>query len=140
MAQIQARATYRALLREIPPRSRNLNNPSPLQSRIRALFRSEDQHPSTNPSITSTQPTSSTAQTSTAAIPFSLPKSAEETEQRILEAEQMAKYARAQRTYVELLDRYNPGMNMEEEERIRLTARRVGFDLPELHEPEAEGK
>lgn len=51
----------------------------------------------------------------------------------------MAQYAKAQRVYTELLERYNPGMNMEEEERIRLTARRVGFDLPDLHKPE-EGK
>lgn len=33
--------------------------------------------------------------------------------------------------YATLLERYNPGMNMEEEERVRLTARRVGMDLPE---------
>ena len=30
-----------------------------------------------------------------------------------------------------LLERYNPGMGMDEEERVRLTARRVGRDLPE---------
>lgn len=30
-----------------------------------------------------------------------------------------------------LLERYNPGMGMNEEERVRLTARRVGMDLPE---------
>ena len=45
-------------------------------------------------------------------------------------AEQMVHYLRAQRTYVALVERYNPGMNMEEEERVRLTARRVGMDLP----------
>lgn len=33
--------------------------------------------------------------------------------------------------YATLLERYNPGMNMEDEERVRLTARRVGMDLPE---------
>lgn len=33
--------------------------------------------------------------------------------------------------YATLVERYNPGMNMNEEERIRLTARRVGMDLPE---------
>lgn len=54
------------------------------------------------------------------------------------EAEQLAQYARAQRMYAKLLERYNPGMNLDEEERIRLTARRVGLDLPELHN--AEGK
>ncbi|KZL84963.1 fmc1 protein family [Colletotrichum incanum] len=46
------------------------------------------------------------------------------------EAEQLAAYLRAQRTYVTLLERYNPGMDMDEEERVRLTARRVGMDLP----------
>ncbi|KAK2004962.1 hypothetical protein LX36DRAFT_665251 [Colletotrichum falcatum] len=46
------------------------------------------------------------------------------------EAEQLAAYLRAQRTYVALLERYNPGMDMDEEERVRLTARRVGMDLP----------
>jgi hypothetical protein len=56
----------------------------------------------------------------------------------VQEAEQLAQYARAQRSYCELLERYNPGMSMDEEEKIRLTARRVGFDLPELHT--AEGK
>ena len=54
------------------------------------------------------------------------------------EAEQLAQYARAQRMYAKLLERYNPGMNLDEEERIRLTARRGGLDLPELHN--AEGK
>lgn len=33
--------------------------------------------------------------------------------------------------YATLLERYNPGMGMDEEERVRLTARRVGMDLPE---------
>lgn len=33
--------------------------------------------------------------------------------------------------YATLLERYNPGMNMDEEERVRLTARRVGMELPE---------
>ncbi|GJD00862.1 FMC1 protein family [Colletotrichum higginsianum] len=46
------------------------------------------------------------------------------------EAEQLAAYLRAQRTYVTLLERYNPGMDMDEEERVRLSARRVGMDLP----------
>jgi hypothetical protein len=29
-----------------------------------------------------------------------------------------------------LLERYNPGMGMTEEERVRLSARRVGINLP----------
>lgn len=32
--------------------------------------------------------------------------------------------------YATLLERYNPGANMEEEERVHLTARRVGMELP----------
>ncbi|TDZ30335.1 ATP synthase assembly factor FMC1 [Colletotrichum spinosum] len=51
-------------------------------------------------------------------------------EAKAAEAEQLAAYLRAQRTYVTLVERYNPGMNMDEEERVRLTARRVGMDLP----------
>lgn len=49
------------------------------------------------------------------------------------EVEQFVAYLRAQRTYTTLLERYNPGMNMDEEERVRLTARRVGMDLPQLY-------
>jgi hypothetical protein len=45
-------------------------------------------------------------------------------------AEQYLQYLKAQRMYATLLERYNPGMNMEEEERVRLTARRVGMELP----------
>lgn len=30
-----------------------------------------------------------------------------------------------------LLERYNPGMNMDEAERVRLSARRIGVELPE---------
>lgn len=47
------------------------------------------------------------------------------------QAEQFLHYVKAQRMYATLLERYNPGMNMEEEERVRLTARRVGMELPE---------
>lgn len=54
---------------------------------------------------------------------------------RIEEAEQYVQYLKAQRMYVTLLERYNPGMSMEEEERVKLTARRVGLDLPEEWRP-----
>ncbi|KAM0331700.1 hypothetical protein ACHAQA_003379 [Verticillium albo-atrum] len=50
------------------------------------------------------------------------------------EARQFLDYLRAQRTYATLLERYNPGMGMDEEERVRLTARRVGMDLPKEFE------
>ncbi|RSL56452.1 hypothetical protein CEP53_006785 [Fusarium sp. AF-6] len=45
-------------------------------------------------------------------------------------AAQAIAYLRSQRQYATLLERYNPGMGMDEEERVRLTARRVGMDLP----------
>ncbi|KAK5653315.1 hypothetical protein OQA88_9006 [Cercophora sp. LCS_1] len=48
----------------------------------------------------------------------------------VAQAEQFVQYLKAQRTYATLLERYNPGMGMDEEERVRLTARRVGMDLP----------
>ena len=38
--------------------------------------------------------------------------------------------------YATLVARYNPGINMDEEEKIRLTAKRVGLDLPENHHKE----
>lgn len=49
---------------------------------------------------------------------------------RLEEAWQFTEYVRAQGTYMELLERYNPGEEMDEQERVRLTARRVGMDLP----------
>ena len=52
-------------------------------------------------------------------------------EKRVEEAEQYVQYLAAQRMYTTLVERYNPGMNMSEEERVRLTARRVGMDLPD---------
>jgi len=45
--------------------------------------------------------------------------------------EQYVQYIKAQRMYTTLLERYNPGMNMAEEDRVKLTARRVGMDLPD---------
>lgn len=134
----QVRSTYRALLREIP--RKHLSTPSPLHQRLRAVFRSQDESASTAPS----QPSPSTSVASSSSSPnpapliFSHPSTNEERALRIQEAEQLAQYARAQRTYTTLLERYNPGMHMDEEDRIRLTARRVGLDLPELHD--AEGK
>ncbi|MCJ1432935.1 hypothetical protein MMC27_002293 [Xylographa pallens] len=59
------------------------------------------------------------------------PSPATSSEYDLLAAEQYVQYARAQRMYATLLERYNPGMGMDEEERVRLTARRVGMDLPE---------
>ncbi|KAJ9132145.1 hypothetical protein NKR23_g11392 [Pleurostoma richardsiae] len=95
------RALYRALLRELPPRPILASPLAPLHERIRSHF-----HPG-HPQQTQTPAEHSVAQ-----------------------AEQYLAYVRSQRMYVTLLERYNPGMGMDEEERVRLTARRVGMDLP----------
>ncbi|XXG96171.1 hypothetical protein Hte_002450 [Hypoxylon texense] len=55
-------------------------------------------------------------------------------DQAVAQADQLLQYLKAQRQYVTLLERYNPGMGMDEEERVRLTARRVGMDLPVEYE------
>ncbi|KAJ5807741.1 hypothetical protein N7474_009010 [Penicillium riverlandense] len=127
---LQTRTVYRALLRELP--RRHLSTPSPLHQRLRQLFRAETTTPSTpSPLPQSTSiPTQSAQAEPTSTLPFSTPSTIEERALRIQEAEQLAQYARAQRAYAALLERYNPGMDMDEEERVRLTARRVGFDLP----------
>lgn len=54
--------------------------------------------------------------------------------QSLAQAEQLVQYLKAQRQYVTLIERYNPGMGMDEEERVRLTARRVGMDLPKEYQ------
>ncbi|KAI0389060.1 hypothetical protein F5Y17DRAFT_156549 [Xylariaceae sp. FL0594] len=48
----------------------------------------------------------------------------------VAQADQLLQYLKAQRQYATLLERYNPGMNMDTEERVRLSARRVGLELP----------
>ncbi|OOF97230.1 hypothetical protein ASPCADRAFT_3851 [Aspergillus carbonarius ITEM 5010] len=108
-----AKASYRSLLRELPRRT--LNAPTPLQTRIRDLYNQQPSHTTTT-----------TSQETKEDIYL----------RRIDEANQFAEYAKAQRVYAELVERYNPGMTLDEEERIRLTARRVGLDLP----IEADGK
>ncbi|KAL8797201.1 MAG: hypothetical protein Q9195_000668 [Heterodermia aff. obscurata] len=56
---------------------------------------------------------------------------AEDPTRQVEAGEQYLQYAKSQRMYATLLERYNPGMSMDEEERVRLTARRVGMELPE---------
>ncbi|KAK9448074.1 uncharacterized protein V1518DRAFT_419590 [Limtongia smithiae] len=52
-------------------------------------------------------------------------------EQQLRDAAEILGYLRSQRTYKMLLDRYNPTATLEDHERIRLTARRVGLELPQ---------
>ncbi|KAA8894350.1 putative ras guanyl-nucleotide exchange factor RasGEF [Sphaerosporella brunnea] len=47
-------------------------------------------------------------------------------------AQQLLRFLRAQRVYTTLLERYNPGLagELDVAEHTRLTARRVGLDMP----------
>lgn len=96
----QIRSLYRRFLRELPPRTERAS-----------VLRS----PSPLQKRIRASLTSST----------STPEA-----QKIHEAEQFLQYIKAQRMYATLLERYNPGMGMDETERVRLTARRVGMNLP----------
>ena len=111
------RSLYRSLLRELPPRPLLSTPRAPLHQRLRENFQQQQQ--STGAPTAAPTPTA---------------------ELRAAQAEQYVAYLRAQRTYVTLLERYNPGMGMDEEERVRLTARRVGMDLPVEYDLEAEGE
>ncbi|KAI9838356.1 MAG: hypothetical protein M1819_005624 [Sarea resinae] len=107
------RSLYRAILRELPPPQQSSMESfrrSPLHHRIRNAF--------------------SAAQTA----PASGSDEEKKIRTKVEEAEQFLKYARAQRMYATLLERYNPGMGMDEEERVRLSARRVGMNLPIEHQ------
>ena len=100
MQVTQARSLYRRLLREMPARS-----PSILAnpSPMHRQIRGDFDAASTDSSSKRGQ---------------------------LEEADQYVQYLKAQRVYTTLLERYNPGMDMNEEERVRLTARRVGVELP----------
>ncbi|KAG9189081.1 hypothetical protein G6011_05949 [Alternaria panax] len=109
----QIRSIYRRLLRELPStpqttrtQHQKLSAPSKLQQRIRQTL--SRQPPNGHASATS----------------------------QIQQAEQFIQYVQAQRTHSALLERYNPGMGMTEEERVRLSARRVGMNLPVEFEEE----
>ncbi|KAJ4371237.1 hypothetical protein N0V83_004454 [Neocucurbitaria cava] len=73
-------------------------------------------------------------------IRSTLSSSSANTSGQIQQAEQFIQYVQAQRTYATLLERYNPGMGMSEEERVRLSARRVGMNLPVEFEGSGEKK
>lgn len=101
------RSLYRSFLRELP--SRPLSTRSPLHHRIRETFAS-----------------ASPSSTVVGAGAGNEADALRETQH----ADQYIQYIRAQRMYVTLLERYNPGMGMDEEERVRLSARRVGMNMP----------
>lgn len=98
------RSIYRSFLRALPARQHILSSdPTPLHQTLRAQFRGQQQQQQQQ------QPPS--------------PRTIEQ-------ARQYAAYFSAQRTYTALLERYNPGMGMDQDERVRLSARRVGMNLP----------
>ncbi|KAL6792469.1 hypothetical protein GGI42DRAFT_335262 [Trichoderma sp. SZMC 28013] len=109
------RALYRSLLRELPPRPILSSPQTPLHRRIRSSFVDS---PSSSPS-------------SSASSSHALDHQAQL-------AQQLIAYLRAQRMYVTLIERYNPGMEMDQDERIRLTARRVGMDLPSVQKKKTQ--
>ncbi|KAM3440893.1 hypothetical protein NHJ13734_003103 [Beauveria thailandica] len=101
------RSLYRSILRELPPRPILATPRSPLHAQLRSTFSSSSGGGGDESAV--------------AAAAHSPAVAAE-----------LVAYLRAQRTYATLLERYNPGMGMDETERVRLTARRVGMDLPVL--------
>ncbi|KAH8896029.1 hypothetical protein GQ53DRAFT_819983 [Thozetella sp. PMI_491] len=112
-----ARWLYRSLLKELPARSVLATPRAPLHQRLRDHFHST--------------PKVAYAGLAHAAAPPEHKAAAQ--------AVQFVAYLRAQRTYVQLIEQYNPGMGMDEEERVRLTARRVGMDLPVEFGSESSG-
>jgi len=113
-AVAHTRSLYRRILRELPPlpTPRHKQPRTPIHSSIRSHFSQPPREGSSSSSSSSSSPPEE----------FALA--------RRQEVEQFVTYLRAQRMYGTLLQRYNPGMGMDEEERVRLTARRVGMDLP----------
>lgn len=112
----ELRALYRRFLRELPARQPSmLANPSPVQRHIRSDLETAPRSDSSAGDHQSS----------------SLQKQSRRSESaRLEEAEQYLQYIKSQRMYATLIERYNPGMNMDEEDRVRLTARRVGMNLP----------
>ncbi|KZT52188.1 hypothetical protein CALCODRAFT_99969 [Calocera cornea HHB12733] len=55
------------------------------------------------------------------------------------DAQNALTFLHSQRTYKELLARYSPLSDLTPEERVKLTARRVGLDTPREHDPLAPG-
>jgi len=102
-ATAHARSLYRRVLRELPPRPlASRSSPrSPLHNSIRSHFSTPLKDASSEYALARRQ-----------------------------ETEQFIQYLKAQRMYGTLLERYNPGTGMDEEERVRLTARRVGMEMP----------
>ncbi|UNI16735.1 hypothetical protein JDV02_003145 [Purpureocillium takamizusanense] len=96
------RSLYRSLLRELPPRPILKVPRSPLHAYLRGIFASSGAPSS--PSSSASSPSTSSPITPTA-----------QHHQARAEAEQLVTYLRWQRQYVALIERYNPGLGMDEE-------------------------
>ncbi|KAF2874325.1 hypothetical protein BDV95DRAFT_604511 [Massariosphaeria phaeospora] len=116
----QVRSLYRRILRELPSRPTPSTTSTP-QSRTpdSSQFRSTCHAKLSAPTPLQTRVRES----------FVAPRSSDIRSQ-MQQAEQFIQYVQAQRMYTTLIERYNPGMGMSEEERVRLSARRVGMNLP----------
>ncbi|CBY00435.1 hypothetical protein IAQ61_011362 [Plenodomus lingam] len=102
----QIRSLYRRLLRELP------STPQLTRTQHQKLSAPSHLQQRIRSTLSTATPTTTTPQS------------------QIQQAEQFIQYVQAQRTHSTLLERYNPGMGMTEEERVRLSARRVGMNLP----------
>ena len=139
-APAQVRSLYRVLMRELPPRLPT-SPPSFLRQSLRASFlpssssiqpplQGHSSHSSQSSQPSHSSQSSQLSQTQASQQPQHPPQPLTIPPHRHQLSTQLAEYLAAQRTYVGLIKRYNPGMDMDEEERVRLTARRVGMDLP----------
>jgi ATP synthase assembly factor FMC1 len=113
----RVRSLYRRLLRELPTHP---SASTPASQTTPPRFRSTAHQKLSAPSTVQKRVRES----------FVNPVSKNEAVQ-LAQAEQFVQYVQAQRMYATLIERYNPGMGMSEEERVRLTARKVGMELPE---------
>lgn len=58
-------------------------------------------------------------------------KPSKETPKNIKHVQDVANFLSYQRTYQELIKRYNPGLTMTQEDNVRKTAHRVGLEIPD---------
>lgn len=130
-SQPHARSLYRSFLRELPL---PVTVSSPLHRHLRRTFTGALDEGTSRPSEAQSSATSPTTTSSATS----------HLDERSQRAEQYLVYLRAQRTYLSLLERYNPGIAMdagrnhdgdhvedEDRGRVRATARRVGMVLPD---------
>ncbi|MCJ1426575.1 hypothetical protein MMC29_004478 [Sticta canariensis] len=96
-------------------------SPSRLRSLYRSILRELPQRPLSTPSPIQQR------------IRGNFATSGGNAARQVEEGEQYVQFVQAQRMYATLLERYNPGIGstMDEGERVRLTARRVGMNFPE---------